>query len=193
MLYITEEIMVNRRLWLAAALVLGIVAAGCKQDVNYELPPAKGKITINNIPEEYNGKYVFFSGATELDKVVVCGFTEMHNIGKGEKESIKLATISDGTAEIPMYKINQKAESFSDYIEAYSGDGVFGGTIFIFDDVFVTWNDLFVTWEEVSKERKDPLITKPILDEPFSDDGNLTIEWTKGPPEEIIEEELTLL
>jgi len=181
--------MVNRLLWLAAALALGITAAGCKMDENYELPPAKGKIIINSIPEKHNGKYVFFSGPfvdpitlQMPEKVVVCGFTEMRDIGKGENESIKLATISEGKAEIPLYIIHQKAESFSDYIQAYSGNDVFIGNIFIF-----IVDDEFLTWQEISKLIK-PAITMNIRSETDSD-GNFTVDWPEGPPEEIEEGE----
>jgi hypothetical protein len=187
--------MVNKRFWLAAALVLGIVFAGCKQDVNYELPEAKGKMTINGIPEKHNGKYVFFSGPSpnpteaETSKVVVCGFTEIRDLGKGENESIKLATISEGKAEIPLYIINRMAESFSDYIQAYSGNDVFRGNIFIIIVDDDETDDGFLTWTQVGR-LKNPATRMDIIGE--TSDGNFTTNWPEGnmpPDEDEIEEE----
>jgi len=177
--------MINRRFWLAAALVLGIMAAGCKMDEEYELPPAKGKLIINNIPEEYNGKNVFFSGMT-ADSRILSGFINISNLGKGDNfERIKLAKISDGTAVMSLYSLYKKKYeseevSYTQYIRAYSGD-VINGNIFIVDD------DKYLLWHEVEAVKNQPIITKSINTD-FSNctfsEGNFTVDWSPVPPEE---------
>ena len=172
--------MVNRRFWLVIALVLGIMAAGCKTDEDYELPAAGGKLTINGIPDEYNGKYIFFSGPAGIAHVVVCGFIDMSNPGKGGSERIKLATIFNGTAVMSLYIIDQEAESFSDYIEAYDWD-VLDGDIYIIDNDAVDSNG-FLTWEELVAVRASSIM-KPISGGESSD-ANFTVDWSTGEGEE---------
>jgi hypothetical protein len=185
MSYIQEKIMVNRRFWLAVALMLGIVVVGCviekkvektidKIEGKEEIPSAEGKVTINGIPRKYNGDYIYLKGYTDKEDFLL-GFIDVRYPGTGLDE-IKLATISNGTAEVPVYVIDEDASSFSGYIKAYSGDDVFTGHIMIVspeDDV--DNNGYFIEYERV-KAQEDYITSHHIREERFSE-GNLTVTW----------------
>jgi len=180
--------MVNRHFWPVMTLVLIIMAAGCDLNKDYgEIPAAKGKMTINGIPLEYNGKSVFLSCQID-DDYKLCGFTDMRELGQGEnKEKIKLAIISDGTAIVPLYKIKSNASSASSYIKAYDGNDTLSGNIFILD---VDSGDTFFTWNEIATKKDTPVKQKPIINKKFSS-GNLTVDWfeEQEEPEETEEDD----
>jgi len=153
-------------------LVLIIMAAGCDLSKDYgDIPAAKGKLTINGIPAEYEGKSIFLSYRVD-DDVRLCGFADMHELGKGDDEKIKLAVISNGTANLPLYIIDTNASSPSSYIKAYDGNDTFSVTIFILD---VDGGDTFFTWNEIATKIKQPIDRKNI-NKQFSG-GNLTVDW----------------
>jgi len=179
--------MVNRRLWLAVTLVLGILAVGCfiekevEKIVEIEVkkkektPSAKGIVTINKIPEKYNDDYIYLSGYIH-DDFFLLGFIDVRYPGQGVDE-IKLATISNETAVVPVYLIDGDAESMSDYIKAYSGSGVFYGTIYIVPIELDVDNDGYFSRYERDQVSDDHYLDLHIVQNATFSNGNLTVVW----------------
>jgi hypothetical protein len=145
--------------------------------VNCEIiPEAKGKVTIINIPEEYNGRYIFSACWVKIPQTgyaEVYGFTNMRRLSV---EKIKFAIISGGKAEVPLYKIIRYNLPFfipSD-IEAYDGNDTFTDL-----DIYIINNTNkggFFTWEEVDDALEQSTDSISIMSGKFSD-GNLTVDY----------------
>lgn len=183
--------MVNRRFWLAVALMLGIVVVGCvieekiKGKVEKDkIPAPKGKVIIYNIPEKYNDSYIYLVGysyinnedySKDINKDYLLGFTDVRYPGTGTDE-LKLATISNRIATVPVYIIDDDATSLSGYIKAYSGNDIFYGHIVIVSTEDDVDNDGYFIRYEIEKFLKEDLPSHYIRGEKFSK-GDLTVVW----------------
>jgi hypothetical protein len=89
------------------------------------------KITITDIPEEYNGKYVFFSGrlADGFQSVYIPDITKPVNTF-----TFTLRLISNGSVSLPTWRINDTATGYV----RYTGNDTFYGAGYIFDSVTPT-------------------------------------------------------
>jgi len=105
-----------RLLKAAGALIIGMALltglVGCKTDDDDEsggFPAAKGKLTVTDIPANYNGKYAQAYASNADRSVMLLG------IAGGDSETYKLVKIADGTAVLPLYKVDSSDRSVSAY------------------------------------------------------------------------------
>jgi hypothetical protein len=98
---------------LAMVLVLGMTVVGCG-DGGDDSPGRGGTLTLTGIPEEYNGKYVYFQGhgiMDDGDRVSLIGL-KSYNLGA---IIMDLPQITNGTVEIPMYRWNSMQSEIIPY------------------------------------------------------------------------------
>jgi hypothetical protein len=131
------------------------------------LPAAKGKIKVSGL-DSYNGKYIWGSGMAGGN--LLYGITDF--TGDSSELTFKLVKITGGTAEIPLYRLNQNTTSASDILIAYDGnDAATGVTLSILDDA-----DGLLKMSEFGTVTSSA-VGKMILDGTFSN-GNLTVDWS---------------
>ena len=76
-------------------LVFTMTVIGCKNDAEDDDNGGNGTLTINNIPEEFNGNYVYIEGRGEIGFM---GFQSM------AAEVYTLCLISNGSVSIPVWE-----------------------------------------------------------------------------------------
>ncbi|MDR0538884.1 MAG: hypothetical protein LBG74_00045 [Spirochaetaceae bacterium] len=131
------------------------------------MPFAKGKLTINGIPAEHNGKYIYVTGMTgETPLFGITGYA-------GTDIAYKLVKIKNGKAVVPLYNAKSGAASLPNSFTAYKGNDTISG-LMIYP---VSDNDGFLTPGEIT-----PAMTaaagdaKTVTSGSFSN-GNLTVDW----------------
>jgi hypothetical protein len=96
-----------------------------------KFPSREGKITVTNLPDNFNGKYAFATGLA--GGKVLTGLTDIS--GYPSNISFKLVEISNNRAEIPLYTPNIEASSYSTSYKAYYGnDSVTTLSIYILNE-----------------------------------------------------------
>jgi uncharacterized repeat protein (TIGR02543 family) len=129
-------------------------------------PAAKGKMTINGLGS-FNDKYVYVSGVAGSN--LLLGLTDI--TGYPSDITYKLAKISGGKVEVPLYMANSSASSYSDSFIAYSGnDTISSVSIIIINDSSLKASNV----ASVSM-----ISSKTIVSGTFSN-GNMTIDWGGG-------------
>jgi hypothetical protein len=132
-------------------------------------PAAKGKMTINGLGS-FNDKYVYVSGLAGSSNVLV-GLTDI--TGYPSDVTYKLAKISGGKAEVPLYMANASASTYSDSFIAYSGnDTITSVSIIII-------NESSLKASNASSAIMSNLGMKTITTGTFTN-GNMTIDWGSG-------------
>jgi formylglycine-generating enzyme required for sulfatase activity len=140
---------------------------GCKDDEPEPqiFPAAKGKLTINGLGS-FNDKYVFVDGMAGGSSVL-SGIIDI--IGYPNDIAYKLVKISGGKAEVPLYKANPSATSYSNSYIAYNGnENVSIINITILSESTLKASNLNAIMNNLGK--------KTLTEGSFSN-GNMTIDW----------------
>jgi hypothetical protein len=191
---------------------LGLVLAGCPTDSDdgsggggKTFPAAKGKLTINNIPVEYEGKYVYVDGRIVEGEIINGRFDYTRLVGlisithaygnmtwSTVDDVLQLVKIEGGKAVVPLYLTgmsvpyqyrayegNDTLHNVYDDVNGYVNDYV---TIWIYDDGADTSfgknelaDDGFITMDGNGDKKID---SQTIRSGTFSK-GNLTYNWRK--------------
>jgi hypothetical protein len=161
-------------------IILAFSACGPDEDDDSgSFPQAKGKLTITGL-ENFNDKYVYVQGLA-AGKVLV-GLTDIS--GYPSNIVYKLAKISGGKANVPLYTANSSASSYSNSFIAYSGnDSVSSVSVIIL-------NDSSLSASNASNSITNNLGMKTITSGTFSN-GNIETVWEWSPPSQYSVTQLT--
>ena len=94
-------------------------ATASKGNSGGDLPAAKGKLTITNIPAKYNGKYTLMVGTLD-DEHVIVGIEKITGSSASDG-NLHLPKISGGKVTIPLYISDDNGN-----VKAYSGSNTMG-------------------------------------------------------------------
>jgi hypothetical protein len=95
-----------------------------------DVPTTNGGLTITGIPEKYNGKYIYTTGAFAVNNPTE-GLYAMESIQWSERKAT-LAKISNGSATLNVYKFRSKDITFEDMtLEDYSGNETVGMRMYV--------------------------------------------------------------
>jgi len=141
-------------------------------------PAAKGKLTVTGL-DNFNGKYVFANGLAGGN--VLQGITDI--TGYPSDITYKLASVSNGKAEIPLYTPNNQATSYSNSYTAYSGnDAVTSLSVIIL-------NENVLKASNAGSAINSNLGLKQFSTGTFSN-GNMELAWAWEPPNGVIADQV---
>jgi len=175
-------------------LLLSTTFSGCiePKDCNL-LPEATGKLTITNIPEEHNGKFIWAYGwLSSLSTSGSYSLMGLLNATVSSKKIIyKLVQIHDNNVIIPIYKLEENNKKITFHSHDLNETRNYSMFVCIIDgtdgyytkfEVFSILEGFFYYFAE-SMIEIDDFIYIPIATGDFIN-GNLTISWIKTGIEE---------
>ena len=130
------------------------------------LPTAKGKMTINGFPSDFENMYAYPSGYL-TNVIYILGFNDV-TISNSDF-TLKLVKITNGTAVVPLYTFNNAPGSdINKAFNAYDGNDSISLGIMVFEFPELSPNNM-----SSMVDFKDIMTVAPAT---FSN-GNLTVTW----------------
>jgi formylglycine-generating enzyme required for sulfatase activity len=153
---------------LLLAFVMTVIGCKDEKDEPQTFPAAKGKLTINGLGG-FNDKYVYVNGVVAGSDVLL-GLTDITGNSKDDV-TYKLAKISGGKAEVPLYMV-KNSSGLASYVAYDGNDNVTSLSIMILSEsTLKSSNAVNAITNNLGIMR--------LMSGKFSN-GNMTIDWGTG-------------